>query len=349
MIQKIVDILGVPYRAGQPLGGVEKGPMALRSAGLAEWLQLRGRDTIDSGSLAQNHGLPDEIYTQIILNRLSEKVHHTLRKGRFPLILGGDHTVAAGSVRGAIEAHPDLALVWLDAHGDSNTPQTSPTGNWHGMPLAALMGWLGHAPRSSHPLAPPAGFEPLNPRRVAILGARSLDPLERSALETAGVFVRSAQDIRQQGVARIWRDCAHAIDPRGVRPLYLSFDIDSLDPDYAPATGIHESGGLIPEEASQLAAALSATGRLVGMDVVELNPDQAKPADLELTLASVFEVISGALVGGKLRGHLRRRRPLLPSLVKSRDRTPGSQRDELIDVMDRSNRDSRYGLYPESG
>jgi arginase len=186
----------------------------------------------------------------------------------FCLTLGGDHSVAFGSIQGILRTRPNFGLVWVDAHGDFNTPDTSPSGNLHGMPLAALVGyvktglphfeWLERGPH-------------LDPKRVALLGVRSLDTGEKRLLREAGISVFTMKDIDRYGIGRIMEQVLEVVGSEG-RPIHVSFDIDSMDPQEAPGTGTRVRGGLTYREAHYILESLADTKQLGSMDLVEINP-----------------------------------------------------------------------------
>jgi arginase len=207
----------------------------------------------------------------------------SIRAGHFPLTLGGDHSLSLGSVRGAAR-HKTLGVIWIDAHADFNTAATTPTGNIHGMPLAALAGY-------GDPRLVTLGDEhrraTLNPAHIAIVGVRQLDPGERDLLREAGVTVLGMEQIDR---ISLYQALARAIDAasRGTDGIYLSFDLDSLDPLHAPGVGTPVPGGLTYREAHLACEMVAETGRLMGMDLVEVNPildERNRTAALAVELA----------------------------------------------------------------
>jgi arginase len=189
-----------------------------------------------------------------------------MQDGSFPLVLGGDHSLSLGSIRGAAR-HRKLGVLWVDAHADFNTPETTPSGNIHGMPLAALCG-LGD-PRLAHLWG--GGEAVLDPHRVAVIGARDLDPGEKRNLREAGVMVMSMEQVDRLGMFAALEKALERIT-RDVDGIYLSFDMDALDPRHAPGVGTPVTGGLTYREAHLACELAAETGKLVGMDLVEVNP-----------------------------------------------------------------------------
>jgi arginase len=198
--------------------------------------------------------------------RIAGAVATSIQGGRFPLVLGGDHSLSVGSIRG-VAKHKKIGVIWVDAHADFNTPETTPSGNIHGMPLAALCG-LGD-PRlvSLWDETPPV----LDPERVAIIGARDLDPGEKQNLREAGVMVQSMEQIDRFGMLTALEKAIERVS-RDVDGIYLSFDMDALDPRNAPGVGTPVPGGLTFREAHLACEVIAETGKLIGMDMVEVNP-----------------------------------------------------------------------------
>jgi arginase len=198
--------------------------------------------------------------------RLGGAVATSVQGNRFPLVLGGDHSLSVGSIRGAAK-HKKLAVIWVDAHADFNTAETTPSGNIHGMPLAALCG-LGD-PRlvCLWNETPPV----LDPKRVAIIGARDLDSGEKRNLREAGVMVQSMEQIDRLGMVAALEKAIERVS-RDVDGIYLSFDMDALDPLHAPGVGTPVPGGLTFREAHLACEVVAETGKLIGMELVEVNP-----------------------------------------------------------------------------
>jgi len=251
------------------------GPSAIRYANLHDKLEELGHVIEDKGNIdAPIQELcaitdPKLKYIDCIIpmgRRIGGAVATSMQSGRFPLVLGGDHSLSVGSIRGAAK-HKKLGVIWVDAHADFNTPQTTPSGNIHGMPLAALCG-LGD-PRlvSLWDEAPPV----LDPSRVAVIGARDLDPGEKQNLREAGVMVQSMEQIDRLGMITALEKCIERVS-KDVDGIYLSFDMDALDPRHAPGVGTPVNGGLTFREAHLACEVIAETGKLIGMDMVEVNP-----------------------------------------------------------------------------
>jgi arginase len=251
------------------------GPSAIRYAGLHQKLNALGYTVRDEGNIEVPIQETCQItdprlkYIDCIIpmgRRVAGAVATSIQSGRFPLVLGGDHSLSVGSIRGAAK-HKRLAVIWVDAHADFNTAETTPSGNIHGMPLAALCG-LGD-PRlvslwdETHPV--------LDPMRVAVIGARDLDPGEKQNLQEAGVMVQSIEQIDRLGMVAVLEKAIERVS-HDADGIYLSFDMDALDPRHAPGVGTPVPGGLTFREAHLACEVIAGTGKLIGMDMVEVNP-----------------------------------------------------------------------------
>lgn len=272
-----IDLIGVPLDFGAGRRGVDMGPSAIRYAGLRQGLERLGYTVNDLGNIAVPlletcaEGNAKLKYLEPIVGvaaRVAELVDHSLRNGRLPLVLGGDHSVALGSVIGATRGRK-LGMIWLDAHGDFNTEATTPSGNIHGMPLAALCGYGMEA------LVTIGGAAPVGPKvapeNVVVIGVRDLDATEKALLRESRVGVFSMEAVDRLGINAVMSR-ALEIARRGVDGLYVSFDLDAIDPTFAPGVGTPVSGGLTYREAHVALERIAETGSLVGMDVVEVNP-----------------------------------------------------------------------------
>jgi arginase len=290
-----VSIIGAPLDLGQSRRGVDMGPSAIRYAGLAERLTEIGLTVSDRGNVGAPEpealAVHDERarYLPEILDAcaaLAALVEESVREGSRPLVLGGDHAIAMGTLGGlAASGGQPGGVIWIDAHGDLNTPESSPSGNVHGMPLAAALGrspaWFAH-----DRLTLPA----LDPSRVALVGIRSLDPAERAFLREADIRVFTMSDIDRIGIEHAMREALDRVAGPGF--VHVSLDLDSLDPEVAPGVGTPVPGGLTYREA-HLACELIAESGIVGsFEVVESNPI----LDRENTTArTAVELVASAL------------------------------------------------------
>jgi len=187
--------------------------------------------------------------------------------GNFALTIGGDHSIASATIGGLVKTYPELAVVWVDAHADANTPETSPSLHYHGMPAAHVLGWF---------KKPVPGFEWLKTQlpesRLAYIGLRDIDAEEGLMLQESGAHVYTMQDVDRHGIAQVMAMALSKIDPHNNRPLHLTLDIDGIDPGAAPGTGTLARGGLSYRESHFICEEMALTNRLVGCDLVEVNP-----------------------------------------------------------------------------
>jgi arginase len=271
---RTVAVIGAALDLGQGRRGVDMGPSAIRYAGLEERLTGLGYDVQDSGNVAtavvEATALEDESarYLPQILKTcglIADRVGEALAAGAVPLVLGGDHSVALGTLGGLAAAKGAGGVLWIDAHADLNTPETSPTGNVHGMPLAAALGLAGERfTGDGWPI--PA----VNPSRVAILGARSLDEAEKRYLRESEVQVYTMTEIDRIGIERALEQALVHIAGGGF--VHVSLDMDALDPVVAPGVGTPVRGGLTYREAHLALELVAASGLAGSFEVVEVNP-----------------------------------------------------------------------------
>jgi arginase len=269
-----ICVIGAPIDLGADRRGVDIGPRAIRYAGLHEQLQRLGHTVHDMGNLvvaqADNQPIGKQRlkYLEPIIQasaELSLMVTNALKAQEFPLVLGGDHSIALGSVGGVAQSHPNVGVIWIDAHADFNVEETTPSGNIHGMILAALAG-LGNE-RLTHI----GGWGPkIDKNKIVIVGARDLDPGEQQLLRTHHIHVFTMSDIDRHGISSVMQQ---AIEIAGAdnAPIHLSLDMDSLDPHEAPGVGTPVRGGLSYREAHFAMEMISESQRMVSMDVVEVN------------------------------------------------------------------------------
>ena len=269
-----IDIIGVPIDLGADRRGVDMGPSAIRYAHLQPKLEALGYQVEDKGNIevpiAEMCSITDPKlkYLDCIVpmsRRAAGAVSTSLQSGHFPLVLGGDHSLSIGSIRGAARIKK-LGVIWIDAHADFNTEETTPSGNIHGMPLAALCG-LGDVRLSR---LWDEALPVVDPKRVAIIGARDLDPGEKANLREAGVMVMGMEQIDRLGMVAAVEKAIDRVS-RDVDGIYLSFDMDALDPRHAPGVGTPVPAGLTQREAHVACELVGETGMLIGMDIVEVN------------------------------------------------------------------------------
>jgi len=275
----VVHLIGVSLDLGGNRRGVDMGPSAFRIAGLAERLSGLGLTIVDEGDLVapipeiKSLGDPRKKYIREIA-RVCERLYKTslgvLEKGGLPLVLGGDHSLAAGSVAATADFlrrdQKALGLIWVDAHGDMNTPSSSGSGNVHGMPLASLLG-----PEPAE-LSRIGGFSPkVTPDHTVLIGIRNLDPREKELMRDSGMHVFTMKDIDRSGIAAVVEQ-ALSLAGNGTAGIHVSFDLDVCDPAIAPGVGTPVKGGLDYREAHMVMEMVADSGLLRALDLVEVNP-----------------------------------------------------------------------------
>jgi arginase len=278
MPQKI-RIIGVPMDLGASRRGVDMGPSALRVAGLQARIRQLGNQVEDMGNIAvkqaeeQHYGEKRAKYLTEIsetCKELAGTVQKTLEEGLLPVVLGGDHSIAVGTLSG-VSAHyrkqeKNIGYIWLDAHGDMNTPESSPSGNIHGMPLAALMGY--GAPE----LVELLGFKPkVQPQNVVLVGIRDLDAQEKRLVKKSGVHVFTMRDIDERGMREVMSEALKfAMDDTAA--IGVSLDMDFVDPSDAPGVGTPVRGGVTYREAHLAMEMIADTEAMASLEIVEINP-----------------------------------------------------------------------------
>ncbi len=277
-----IQIIGVPLDLGASRRGTDAGPSALRVAGLRDKLRNMGYEV----ALDQDINVPQmETQDESVHNKSSARYKHeilkvctdlanttfsALERGHFPLITGGDHSVAMGSVSATSHFHreqgQDIGLLWFDAHGDMNTPESSPSGNIHGMPLAHLLGQgdqdlvniMTHGAK-------------VKPENVVLMGIRDIDTHEQQIIRDSGIHVFTMRDIDERGMAAVSREAIELVT-QGTAGFHLSFDLDGCDPSVIPGTGTTVQGGVNYREAHLMLELCAESEKMLAMDVVELNP-----------------------------------------------------------------------------
>ncbi len=274
-----IRLLGVPMDLGAGRRGVDMGPSALRIAGFATKAAALGYEVLDGGDVpvpapeersvedAKAKFLPE---IAAACRELAQRVETALEAGEIPVVAGGDHSIAAGTVAGvaaAQRAHGrKVGLLWVDAHADMNTPESSPSGNVHGMPLAAL---LGLGPRA---LTGIAGFQPkVAKENVVLLGVRNLDDVERELVRRSGVRAYTMRDVDERGMAQVMHEALEVLLD-GTAGFHVSFDLDALDPDVAPGVGTPVPGGLTFREAHLLMEIVADSRKALAFEMTEINP-----------------------------------------------------------------------------
>jgi len=277
--KKCIEIIGFPMDLGADKRGVDMGPSALRIAGLKNRLTRLGHEVIDHGDVFIQNRISYEFsnpklkYLEEIVKRsekLAQEVEQVLLRGHFPLCLGGDHSIALGSIAGVSsfcrQKGREVGVIWIDAHPDMNTDKTTPSGNIHGMPLSASLGLGNSALVQLH------GFSPkVKPENCALIGIRSVDLLEKEEINKQKLPIYSMADIDKEGVHQIISKVLEQMK-KNVQHIHVSFDVDSADPKIAPGVGTPVPGGLTYREVHVLMEAIAECGCMSSLEVSEVNP-----------------------------------------------------------------------------
>ncbi|MET3698372.1 arginase [Bacillus oleivorans] len=298
-MNKKIAIIGVPMDMGQQRRGVDMGPSAIRYAGVVERLEELGYEIEDVGDLEIGKREKTIIERSNLRNLkavleanelLHERVSDVMKKGMFPLVLGGDHSIAMGTLAGVAEHFQNLGVIWYDAHGDLNTEETSPSGNIHGMPLAVSLG-MGHPSLTNI-----GGYSPkLKPENVVIIGARALDEGEKELIKKVGIKTYTMHEVDRLGMTTVMEETIAYLKER-TDGVHLSLDLDGLDPDHAPGVGTPVAGGLTYRESHLAMEMLAESGIITSAEFVEVNPI----LDEKNRTAQVAVALMGSLFGEKL-------------------------------------------------
>ncbi|WP_032121431.1 arginase [Clostridium amazonitimonense] len=273
-----INLIGVPLFYGCDRRGVEFGPDILRENGINNLAKKYGHTLYDLGNLYvpkveekdkySSHKKMKYLNAITEVNRnLANQVYNSLNSGSFPFVIGGDHSLGLGSISGASEYLNDIAVIWVDAHGDINTDETSPSGNVHGMPLSAAMGIGDDTLTELYYKG-----RKVNPENVYIIGARDLDKGEVDIINEFNLNVWSTEDVKKKGVENVIVELIDKLTKSSIKNIHLSFDIDSLDSELVPGTGTPVSEGLNLEEVKYILTSIIKTKNVKSMDFVELNP-----------------------------------------------------------------------------
>ncbi|MGP4109189.1 arginase [Virgibacillus sp. L01] len=300
-MKKNMSIIGVPMDLGQSRRGVDMGPSAIRYAGVVETLENLNYDIKDLGDVPVSR--PDSKYEKQEDNlrnlqqvadanqKLAEMVDKEITNNHFPLVLGGDHSIAIGSLAGIAKHYENLGVIWYDAHGDLNSGDTSPSGNIHGMPLAVSLG-IGN-----EKLTNILGYQPkIKPENIVIIGARSLDPGEKDLIKESGINVYSMHEVDRLGMPAVMSQAIDYLKNR-TDGVHLSLDLDGLDPEEAPGVGTPVIGGLSYRESHLAMEMLAESNILTSAEFVEVNPI----LDHKNKTATVAVGLIGSLFGEKLK------------------------------------------------
>ncbi|WP_071458840.1 arginase [Bacillus massilinigeriensis] len=270
-----ISVIGMPMDLGQMRRGVDMGPSAIRYAGVVERLQVLFDEIEDKGDIAVGRPAvkidPESKLRNLELIAeknalLASEVEHIVNEGSFPLVLGGDHSIAIGTLAGLAKNYHKLGVIWYDAHGDLNTAETSPTGNIHGMPLAVSLG-------KGHPMLTGLGGDApkVLPENIVLIGARDLDEGEKALIKELGIKVYTMHEIDRLGMARVMEETIGYLKER-TDGVHLSLDLDGLDPADAPGVGTPVAGGISYRESHLAMEMLAESGIITSAEFVEVNP-----------------------------------------------------------------------------
>uniref|UniRef100_A0A8C4CEC2 Arginase n=1 Tax=Denticeps clupeoides TaxID=299321 RepID=A0A8C4CEC2_9TELE len=295
-----VGIVGAPFNRGQPRDGVESGPDLIRAAGLLQKLTQQGCAVKDYGNVTCDDVPADEPFGCVknprTVGRANEQLSHTVatvkREGKTCVVLGGDHSLAIGSIHGHASVQGQLGVVWVDAHADINTPLTTPTGNIHGQPMSYLI----HELHSKVPVVP--NFSWIKPcvsaRDIVYIGLRDVDLGEHYILKHLGIKMFSITEVDRLGIAKVMEETCDHIFSQVQKPVHLSYDIDALDPTVCPATGTPVVGGLTYREGVYITEHICQTGLLSAVDMVEVNPKCGRTDhEVKSTVNAAVDLILG--------------------------------------------------------
>ncbi|WP_273836507.1 arginase [Guptibacillus sedimenti] len=296
-----LSIIGVPMDLGQMRRGVDMGPSAIRYAGIVERLTKLNYDIEDLGDIEigrpekrpedQDHQLKNLKEVADASEKLSNVVNDVVNRKRFPLVFGGDHSIAIGTLAGVARNYDNLGVIWYDAHGDLNNSETSPSGNIHGMPLAVSLG-IG-----DESLTGISGYTPkIKPENIVIIGARSLDEGERELIKEKGIKVYTMHEIDRMGMTKVMEEAIEYVS-KDADGVHLSLDLDGLDPHDAPGVGTPVLGGISYRESHLAMEMLAEANILTSAEFVEVNPI----LDEKNKTATVAVALMGSLFGEKLK------------------------------------------------
>lgn len=291
MGKKDVSIIGVPCDYGQQRRGVDMGPSAIRYAGLQSRLTVLGYSVEDEGDIhVSNQPSIAQVDPQLlnldevvkVNTALANKVNEVVEKQRVPLVLGGDHSIAIGTLAGLSKHYQNMGIIWFDAHADLNTPETTPSGNIHGMPLATSLG-LGHERLTAILHDAPK----IKQENIIIIGGRSIDEGERKLIKELGIKVYTMYDIDRLGMTYVMEGTLDYFRKQKIDGLHLSLDLDALDPLYTPGVGTPVAGGITYRESHLAMEMIQESSLLTSAEFVEVNPildERNKTADVAVAL-----------------------------------------------------------------
>jgi len=296
---KTVAIVGCPFSGGQSKAGVDEGPIHLIEAGIITQLEGLGwKVKFDGHHQFEEINAVNDPPIGILKNpRLVSRVNESVAKvvgdhgskGELPVTLGGDHSLAIGTVSGTLKNYPDACLIWIDAHADINTVESTHSGNIHGMPVSFLLG-IGSKVEELSWVQPI-----LEPERLVYIGLRDVDAGEKKILREHNIKAFSMHEVDKYGIGKVVDMALDHVNPNRDRPVHLSFDVDALDPSVAPSTGTPVRGGLTFREGHYICEAICETGLLVGLDIMEVNPSLLDEDSSRQTVAIGCSLLRSAL------------------------------------------------------
>jgi len=303
---KTVGLLGVPLCKGQPRGGVENGPNTLREAGLVDRLKKYNSNITDLGDVDISDfkepigKIRNPLGVGRNMETLAQRVESEMLKYHTVINIGGDHSMAIGTIAGHAKSLGKApAIIWVDAHADINTPESTWSGNLHGQPVSFLMREVAE---KSIQLA---GFDWMEPMitstDIAYIALRDVDPAEQEFLDKFGICAFTNKDVEKYGIHNVLKQCLQVVDPNNDRQFHLSFDIDAMDPSLAPATGTPVSNGLLLQEGEYICEELAKTNRLRCIDMVEVNPTLSDSTGVNKTTNTAIKILQHCV--GKFSNH----------------------------------------------
>jgi len=308
LFRKDVALIGVPFSGGQRKDGVQLGPKTLRDAGIVEMIEKLGRKVTDYGDVTipefssqspelTDHGNGYKLQNTHVCGVVSQWVADAVEKGaredKICVTLGGDHSIATGTLLGHHRVRPDMCVIWVDAHNDLNTFETTYSGNLHGMCLSfVLKGLVDSTWIPGYEWTAPC----LKPSDIVYIGLRDTDTAEYKMAEELGIPRFSMHDIDKYGIAHVIERAVEIVNPEGNRPIHVSYDIDSIDPLHTPCTGTPVPGGLTLREGLYIGEYINKLGLLAGLDIVELNPKLGKGEnDINVTVNTSLSITEACL------------------------------------------------------
>lgn len=292
LLKRNCTLIGASSQIGQEKDGVEAAPQWLRYNKVFDHLNTEFKSVLDRGDFAPEeimHLLQTEEELHILSHysqNLAQKITNELKEDNFVLTIGGDHSIAVGTLGGTHNFDEDVKLIWVDAHADINTFKTSPTGNTHGMPLAWHMHLMSEENQKPFPW-----IKKFKKENLVYLGLRDIDPGEQAYLNNLGIKYYTADDVGIIGIENVLKEIDDYFKPNPGKNVHISFDVDGIDPHFFPATGTPVSGGLSLDDGKKIINHFCVHYKLLALDLVEINPALGDAGDIQMTLNSTRELI----------------------------------------------------------